>query len=237
MLAGPDVDLFRFINDAHTPALDLVFGMISGLGDGLAVALACSVLMLVHARAGGTALAAFALSGLLTQAIKHLLDVPRPPAVLEQVHVLGAALQSHSFPSGHATSDGVMIAAVLLWRGPRDAPAWALATLYLAAAIGRVYGGVHFPSDVAAGLAIGVVTMLLCWRGLAGLPWSRWRASRRFGLVCGWLVAVLAAVLGLGYPIQPSTSAPLAGLLAVAALTALARRWRAGMRREVADGG
>ncbi len=235
MVSGLDVSLFRRINDAHSPLGDLVFGQISALGDGLVVALVCALLMLVHARAGGTALAAFVVSGLIAQAIKHAFDVPRPPAVLEHVHVLGSALHAHSFPSGHATSDGVMVAAALLWR--RDGMGWAIAALFLLAAIGRVYGGVHFPSDVAAGLVLGAATMLLCWRVLGRLPWRQWENARGFPRAVGLLVALLAAVLGLGYPVQPATGRPLAVVLAVGALVFLAWRLKRTLRTEARHGG
>ena len=66
------------INNAHTPAGDLFFGVVSGLGDGLVVALLCSLLMLFRLRLGIVALIACLLSGLITQVIKHMFDMPRP---------------------------------------------------------------------------------------------------------------------------------------------------------------
>lgn len=89
--------LFRMINNAHTPAGDLFFGLVSGLGDGLVVALLCSLLMLFRLRLGMAALLAFIVSGLCAQLLKRLFDMPRPPALLEHVHVLGSALTSTAF--------------------------------------------------------------------------------------------------------------------------------------------
>ncbi len=222
--------LFRLINDAHNMVLDALFGLVSGLGDGLVVALLCALLMLFRLRLGMVALLAFIVSGLLAQLLKRLFDAPRPPAVLEHVHVLGAALQSHSFPSGHATSDGVMLAAAFLLWPARDARAWAVAGLFLLAAIGRIYGGVHFPLDVAAGLLLGIATMGLCWRWSAGWPVERWQASPWSWKVSGMIVAIEAAVLGLGYHIQPATAQLLAPVLSVAALFVLVRYWKGQVR-------
>jgi len=224
--------LFRLINDATTPAGDLFFGLVSGLGDGLIVALLCSVLMLFRLRLGIAALAAYLLSGLVTQLIKRLFDMPRPPAVLEHVHVLGSTLTSHSFPSGHSTSDGVMVlAAFLLW-SVKDWRSWAAGGLFVLAAIGRVYGGVHFPVDAMTGLFIGIVTMWALWHWSKAWPVSTWEQSQWSWKIPGLIVAIEAAVLGLGYQVQPSTAQPLAVALPLAALMILMQVWKGRLTHE-----
>ena len=221
-----DYPLFRLINDAHSPLGDMFFGTLSGLGDGLVVALLCALLMLFRLRLGIAAMLAYLLSGLLAQLLKRLFDMPRPPAVLDHVHVLGHSLSAHSFPSGHSTSDGVMaLLAFLIW-SRADWRSWALAVLFVLAAVGRIYGGVHFPVDVAAGLAIGVLTMWGCQRWSRSWPLERWQASSWSWKIPGFIVAVLAAVLGLGYHIQPATAGALTLLLPVGALFILMQVWK-----------
>lgn len=219
-------DLFRLINDAHNGLLDAFFGLISGFGDGLVVALLCTALMLFRLRLGLASLAAFIASGLLAQLLKRLFDAPRPPAVLEHVHVLGQAFTSHSFPSGHATSDGVMLLASFLLWGASNWRAWALASLFFLAAIGRIYGGVHFPADVMAGLLLGIMCMALCWRASAAWPFQAWAQSPWSWKLPGMLLAIEAAVLGLGYRIQPATAQPLTWILAVGSLVVLMQAWK-----------
>ncbi|RMF42540.1 MAG: phosphatase PAP2 family protein, partial [Deltaproteobacteria bacterium] len=226
LLRELNVALFRLINDAHGAVLDGFFGLISGLGDGLVIALLCSIIMLFRLRLGMAALVAFIVSGLAAQVLKRLFDMPRPPAVLEHVHLLGTKLSAHSFPSGHATSDGVMVlAGFLLWR-VRDWRAWTLALLFLLAAVGRVYGGVHFPFDVLAGLLLGMGCMAAFWRLSAGWPVDAWMRSPWSWKLPGLLLAIEAGVLGLGYRIQPSTAQPLSWMLAVAALLVLMQVWK-----------
>ena len=223
--AGGGHALFRWINGHPTPLGDAVFGQLSGLGDGLVAALVCTVLLLARPRAGAAGLAAFAVSGLLAQALKRLFDAPRPPAVLDHVHVLGQALTAHSFPSGHATTSGAMLTlALLAW--PRAWAAWLAAAAYLLAAVGRVYGGVHWPLDVAAGLLLGAATMLVVWRASATWPVARWAASPWWARVAGLGALVQAGVLGLGYRIQPSTARPLAVAMALLAALFVWRCWR-----------
>lgn len=73
-------------------------------------------------------------------------------------HPLVTMPSSHSFPSGHAAT-AFAGATVLSRLAPRAAPAFAL--LALAVAYSRLYVGVHFPLDVAAGAAVGAATALL----------------------------------------------------------------------------
>jgi len=225
-VAGKSHDLFQFINGAHSPIGDAVFGIVSGLGDGLMVALACTVLMLFRLRAGGAALAAFVISGLITQLLKRMFDLPRPPAVLSNVHILGDTLTSHSFPSGHATSCGVMVLlAFLIWKRS-DWQAWSASGLFLLAAYGRIYGGVHFPLDVMVGLAIGMATMWAIWQWAKHWPVAAWEKSAWCWKIPGLAVAIESAVLGLGYHMQPSTAQPLAFAGPVVALLVLMSVWK-----------
>jgi membrane-associated phospholipid phosphatase len=73
-------------------------------------------------------------------------------------HQLGKQEHGHSFPSGHATTafaGATMLAAYL----PRyRVPLFALAALI---ALSRVYNGVHYPTDVVVGAALGVAIALL----------------------------------------------------------------------------
>lgn len=231
VLLGPVIalanrPLFILINGGHTLAADFFFGLVSGLGDGLIVAVICAAVMLWHRRQGTAAMVAFAASGLIAQVLKYLVDMPRPPAVMSDVHVLGTALTSHSFPSGHATSLGVLLGLLYVERRMGGRLLWPPALLLFAAAYGRIYGGVHFPLDIWAGLGIGCGCMLLAWRLLRALPPQPWEDAPLARHLPALVLAILAAVLGLGYPVQPATAQPLAPLIALAALLCLLWRWR-----------
>jgi len=217
---------FLWLNGLHGRPGDAFFGVITGLGDGLVVALLCSCVMMWRFRAGAAGMLAFIVSGLLDQLLKRLFDMPRPAAVFEHVHVLGDRLYSHSFPSGHATSDGVMVLLSLLLWGNRDWRGWFVAALFMLAAYGRIYVGAHFPLDVWVGLWLGMVTMWLCWRWVQARPQRPWEHSLWVFRVAGLILLIEAAVLGLGYAIQPSTAAILCLLLPLGALAWLMYRWR-----------
>lgn len=85
------------------------------------------------------------------------LVVRRPRPVLEGLPPLGGAPSSLSFPSAHATSSFAVATAMA-----RVEPLGALAFLLaFALALGRPYLGMHYPSDVLVGAAIGVALGLI----------------------------------------------------------------------------
>jgi undecaprenyl-diphosphatase len=113
--------------------------------------------------------------------ISELVDRARPfVADPHGVHLFSAHAADPGFPSDHATAAfAIAVAIVLRKRG------WGLAALVAAAvlSIGRVALGVHFPSDVLAGAALGsLVAIALWWRPLRtridlladflGRPWD-----------------------------------------------------------------
>jgi membrane-associated phospholipid phosphatase len=121
----------------------------------------------------------FVLAGLLVLAwggsiglydlTKPVVNRPRPPV---SVHLATAA--GSSFPSGHATQSLATFAALaavvaVLWRPARVA-GWVVAALVVAG-VGwsRVYLGMHWATDVAAGWLIGAawVTAMIAFAGAA----------------------------------------------------------------------
>ncbi|MGW2425151.1 phosphatase PAP2 family protein [Streptomyces sp. NPDC001709] len=80
-----------------------------------------------------------------------------------------------SFPSGHAASAAAFAAGVAL-----ESPAWgaAVAPVAFSVAASRVYTGVHFPSDVLAGAALGVGAAFLVRRLMPTRAQVRGRARQ-----------------------------------------------------------
>ncbi len=80
-----------------------------------------------------------------------------------------------SFPSGHVAAAAVYgaFAVVVFWHTrsvwARAATIAAVALVTGAVAWSRMYQGMHFPSDVAAGLLLGVVSLIVCVR-IVGRP-------------------------------------------------------------------
>jgi undecaprenyl-diphosphatase len=95
------------------------------------------------------------------QVISRLVDRPRPfVADPRGVHLFARHAADASFPSDHATAAFAIATAVLL----RDRR-WGVVVLAFAAvlAAGRVAVGVHYPTDVLAGAALGAAASLLLY--------------------------------------------------------------------------
>jgi undecaprenyl-diphosphatase len=143
-----------------------------------------------------TAFAAALSAGLalaVAKLISELVDRARP-FVLEPhgVHLFSGHASDPGFPSDHAT--GAFAVAMAIYLRNRS---WGLAALLAAAllAVGRVAIGVHFPSDVLAGAALGCGAALLLF--LAPLRERVDRLADLLGRPVERLLAWGAARLGL----------------------------------------
>ena len=102
---------------------------------------------------------------LLSTLLKSGFDRPRPDIVPHGAEVLTA-----SFPSGHAMLSAIVyltLAALLSRVQERRRVKVFLVALGVAITLlvgaSRVYLGVHWPSDVLAGWAVGAAWAALCW--------------------------------------------------------------------------
>ena len=97
----------------------------------------------------------------LAQLLSALVDRPRPfVSDPHGVHLFAQHVADPGFPSDHATASFAIAVAILL-RSRR----WGYVTLALATvlSVSRVALGVHYPSDVLAGAALGSATALALW--------------------------------------------------------------------------
>ena len=105
--------------------------------------------------------------------VKDAVHRPRPFAAHPEIHPL-YAVHSSSFPAGHAATAFAGATAVA-FMAPRAAP-----LLFLVAALigySRVYVGDHYPTDVLAGAALGLLV------GIAAIV--AWHLVRGFRLELG----------------------------------------------------
>ncbi|HET9592626.1 MAG TPA: phosphatase PAP2 family protein [Solirubrobacterales bacterium] len=93
--------------------------------------------------------------------ISELVDRARPfVADPHGVHLFAAHAADPGFPSDHATAAFAIAVAILLRKR-----SWGIAALVAATvlAVGRVALGVHYPTDVIAGAALGSAAALALW--------------------------------------------------------------------------
>ncbi len=157
---------------ADGPARDLAL-VVTQLGAPLLLELAAVVLAVLLVRRKRPRLAAYALisvlgAELVSVALKTVVERLRPCVDL------ASCPGTTSYPSGHSVGAAAFwgTAAVLLLPtlGKR---AWWLLAVPLVVALTRVLLGVHYPSDVIAGLLVGG-----CWAAAATALLTGWREQR-----------------------------------------------------------
>ncbi|MFF3565238.1 phosphatase PAP2 family protein [Streptomyces sp. NPDC002574] len=170
--SNPDVSLLRDINGLAKLAPRWLDRAVEGVAEYglilLMVLLAGWCWWRVARRGGSEAPAAVAgvvwagLAGgvalLLNVPLRNFVDRPRPFAEHQGLDVLVKSTARYSFVSDHATV--TMAVAVGLFLVSRK---WGLAAVAIALAEGfcRIYMGVHYPTDVLGGFALGTAVALL----------------------------------------------------------------------------
>ncbi len=142
-----------------------------------------------HPRVFWTLIAAALVGIAVTHSLKPLFAALRPPAVLEPgtFNLIGPGHHKFSFPSGHTVTVAVFFGAWVYF----VRSGWVrllLLLLTVAAGFSRVAVGVHWPVDVAAGLAVGTMA---AWSGVLLA-----RRTERWGT--HWLVHLGLVVLAAG---------------------------------------
>ncbi len=130
--------------------------IVSKLGDGFFWYVLIAGLALIGGTQGRDVAAQMVLAGVLSLPLyywlKHWIGRPRPFVACPDIRACVRALDKFSFPSGH-TLHALAFSVVFGWHYPLIGAA--LVPLVLLIALSRIALGLHYPSDVAAGAAIG----------------------------------------------------------------------------------
>jgi undecaprenyl-diphosphatase len=133
-----------------------LFRVASRLGDGILWYLLIALLPVLYGAAAVKPAIVMALTGILGVALYSLLKRvfvrERPFITHAAIDLRGAPLDRYSFPSGHT-----LHAVSFAWQATAHFPelGWVLVPLAGLIAASRVVLGLHYPSDVLAGAAIG----------------------------------------------------------------------------------
>lgn len=102
------------------------------------------------------ALTAFTFEVAVQKIVKHAIKRQRPFATVPGVKFLLSPPDQFSFPSGH-TAGAFIVAALLVYF--TQVPAVAVYSWALLVGFSRVYNGVHYPSDIITGAALGLISV------------------------------------------------------------------------------
>jgi len=175
-----DLPFARFLRSVHLTWLEQTGDLGTRLGSGamlvsLSVALLLAGFALKRPRvfeAGWRSLLAHGLAALVAQSLKHTIGRPRPRFMhADNGFPWRPSFESglDSFPSGHTTAS-FAVATVLAKIFPRLAwPVYGLASFV---AVSRAVRGSHFPTDVMAGVCLGMVVGISVVHPIR--DWKQW---------------------------------------------------------------
>jgi len=197
-----DQSLFFYFNGLSSLTGPGFWANVTILGDGLV----CAVLLLPWIRrhperVWGGLLGAF-LMVVILRSFKGFLSLPRPLGVLPEdlLTVIGPGHRRSAFPSGHAATMA-LFAGVWAMSAHRRFVSWLALGLAVLVAVSRMAVGVHWPTDVLAGLALGWIS---AWIGLRWAARAKWVMNPTGDRVLTLALLISAVVLLLvdhtGYP-------------------------------------
>ena len=160
-----EFQILNLIANMRTDLLDTILPMISSFGDkGIGWIVLSVILTCIprYRKAGitmGLALIFCLLIGNMT--LKPLIARPRPYTYFPEMTLLIAPLADFSFPSGHTFASFASATALFLYHKKAGIAAYILAAII---AFTRLYLYVHFPSDVIAGMLLGIFSGWLTYQ-------------------------------------------------------------------------
>ncbi len=177
-----DDTVIRWMGAHHSPTMDAVMLEVTALGTGtvvlMIVAVAALFLVLTKHKYSASLLLASTFGGLVLNGVLKLgFNRPRPSIFVPAVHTV-----SSSFPSVHAMSAAIVYSTVAYLAARLHKRMWArwvvmtMALILIAfISFSRLYLGVHYPSDVVAGVAIGLAWAGFCMATLEAIQkfWLR----------------------------------------------------------------
>lgn len=158
-LAIAEFQILDWIASLHNGFLDTILPVISSFGDsGIGwIVLSIILLCIPKYRKAGLAMALALIFCLIIGNItlKPLIARPRPYSYFPEMQLLIPPLEDFSFPSGHTFASFASATALFLFHRKEGVAAYLLAAVI---AFSRMYFYVHFPTDILAGIILGIAS-------------------------------------------------------------------------------
>lgn len=162
-----------FLQTIHNPVLDKIMIFFTTLGNAgiLWIVLAVIFLCMKKYRKCGAAMIVSLIFGLIfgNLILKNVIARERPCWINETVQMLIAVPKDYSFPSGHTLASFGAATAIFCSHRRIGIAAYIVAAVI---AFSRMYLYVHFPTDILAGLILGLIFgVLACF--LVNKLWAK----------------------------------------------------------------
>ena len=153
--------IYRFQHNLNSELFNRIMILFTNLGDHGTIWIATALIFLLNKKYRKTGILAFVSLAICSLAVnnilKPLIQRPRPFTEIADIILLIKTPKDYSFPSGHTAASFVIV----FFRHIKKyfIPVFIIGILI---AFSRMYLSVHYPSDILAGLIIGIFS------GLAG---------------------------------------------------------------------
>jgi membrane-associated phospholipid phosphatase len=197
ILSGLNKPLFIAVNSFGQHFYSFIWENLTFLGDTLS---ACAIMVLFIRKRPDliwSGILATLMATLIVNIIKSYFDIPRPPVIIDKdlISVIGPALSRHSFPSGHTVTI-FALAGVLVFYFRTIFSSISIILLALMVGISRIAVGVHWPEDVLAGAALGILCATTGVYLVTKLGWNR---NKTLQLIVGFLLIISIIYLLIFY--------------------------------------
>lgn len=165
--AIPKSEGFLLVNQYHCRWLDYFFILFTNLGDGI-FSIVIMVFMMIRRKFAWSLQIAvsFLITGGVVQIVKRLVHSPRPQIYFgpQTIHFINGITRTGygSFPSGHAATVFAFTTLLSLYF-PGRKPVIFFLLMAVLTGFSRIYLSQHFPIDVLAGSAIGMMIATLTY--------------------------------------------------------------------------
>jgi membrane-associated phospholipid phosphatase len=136
-------------------------------------------------------------AAIISTSLKYFTGILRPPAIIDSglIHITGPVLIHHSFPSGHTVTI-FTLAGILIFYFRSVFVRISLIFLAVMVGISRIAVGVHWPADVLAGAALGILCATIGAHIVTRFGWKR---ARMIQAVAGFLLILATFYLLIFY--------------------------------------
>ncbi len=151
---------FLILNSLHSPFFDTFFYYFTNAGNGIFTLIIVAILVLIKLKWAIWLFFSYISSGIFTQIIKNLLQLPRPKALLGENEILhyvdGVDIyMMNSFPSGHSASAFALffLLSIII---KNQFIKFLFFIFAILVSYSRIYLVLHFPVDILVGSFLGI---------------------------------------------------------------------------------
>ncbi len=221
--AGVNEVLFLKINSTAAFLPSFIWANLTFLGDTMA---ACAIMLLFIRKRPDlvwSGIIATIVATLIVNLVKSYYDIPRPAMIIDKdsINIIGPALYHHSFPSGHTVTI-FTLTGILMFYFRSAVVRLSMVLLAFLIGISRMAVGAHWPADVFAGAALGLMCALTGVYIVTKFGWNRYKPLQ---LAIGFILIVSVFYLLLFYDSRYEQANYLKYLLSVIVLIAGIREY------------